>query len=214
MFDSKTSNKEKVSPEAAPAAGDAVHTCRHLAHRPAVLFLTGLSGAGKSTLAVGLETRLREAGVLTRVIDGDVLRTGLCRNLGYTEADRHENIRRAGELALHLADVGVVVIVALISPFRSDRAEAARRAQGKGIPFAEVFINSPLAVCERRDPKNLYKRARAGEIPCFTGIDSPYEPPLTPTLELRTDLETVGQSLDKLAALALELVQLREGRSH
>ncbi len=172
-----------------------------------VIFLTGLSGAGKSTLALGLQRRLREQQVLTSVVDGDDLRTGLCSDLGFSAEDRRENIRRAGELALYLADAGAVVIVALISPFSADRANAAERARKKGVPFAEVFVNSPLAVCERRDPKNLYKRARAGEISSFTGIDSPYEPPRSPALELHTDAETVAQSLDRLAAFALEFIQ-------
>lgn len=176
-----------------------------IAHTPAVLFLTGLSGAGKSTLAEGLEDRLRRAGVLATVVDGDKLRSGLCRDLTFSPEDRHENLRRATELALHLADVGAVVIVALISPFQSDRQAAAARAATQGIPFAEVFINAPLAVCERRDPKHLYRRARAGEITSFTGIDSPYEAPTAPALELRTDLESVGESLDKLTQFALTL---------
>jgi adenylyl-sulfate kinase len=179
-------------------------------HQPALIFLTGLSGAGKSTLASGLEQRLREDGVLTSIVDGDVLRTGLSSNLGFSDADRRENIRRATELALHLAEVGVVVIVALISPFQADRAAAGARAKAKGIPFAEIFVNAPLAVCERRDPKNLYKRARAGQIPQFTGIDSPYESPSTPSVELRTDLESVDQSLEKLTAFALRLVRPKE----
>ena len=174
-------------------------------HRPAILFLTGLSGAGKSTLASGLEERLVNRGVLATVVDGDILRTGLSSNLGYTSEDRQENIRRASELALHLAAVGAVVIVALISPFRADRAAAAERARARGISFAEVFINAPLAVCELRDPKKLYQRARAGQIKYFTGIDSPYEEPLAPTLELHTDRETVDESMNKLTALALGL---------
>lgn len=178
-------------------------------HRPAILFLTGLSGAGKSTLANGLHARLRAAGVLATVVDGDTLRGGLCRDLGYSPEDRHENLRRATELALHLADVGAVVIVALIAPFQSDRLNAARRAKEKNLPFAEVFINAPLAVCERRDPKNLYKRARAGQLTSFTGIDSPYEPPQAPDLDLHTNEDSVEQSLDKLAAFALNLARPR-----
>lgn len=174
-------------------------------HRAAIMFLTGLSGAGKSTLATGLAAELKCRGLLTSVVDGDVLRTGLSSNLGFSTEDRRENIRRASELALHLADVGAIVIVALISPFRVDRSAAAQRAQAKGIPFAEVFVNAPLAVCEQRDPKSLYKRARAGQIPAFTGIDSPYEAPLHPTLEIRTDLEAVPESLARLTALAVVL---------
>lgn len=184
-----------------PATQDAIRPV----HRPAILFLTGLSGAGKSTLASGLEKRLVGRGVLAAVVDGDVLRTGLSSNLGYTSEDRQENIRRASELALHLAAVGAVVIVALISPFRADRAAAAERARARGISFAEVYINAPLAVCELRDPKKLYQRARAGQIKSFTGIDSPYEAPLAPTLELHTDRESVDESMNKLTELALGL---------
>ncbi len=182
-----------------------------LEHRPGLVFLTGLSGAGKSTLASGLERRLKERGLLATIVDGDVLRAGLSSNLGFSDADRRENIRRATELALHLADVGAIVIVALISPFQADRVTAGTRAKAKGIPFAEVYVNAPLAVCERRDPKYLYKRARAGQIPNFTGIDSPYEPPVAPTLEIRTDLESVEQSLEKLTALTLQLVVSSRG---
>lgn len=176
-----------------------------LGHRGAVVWLTGLSGAGKSTLANALEQRLLSLGVLAAVIDGDVLRTGLNRDLGFSADDRRENIRRAGEVALHLARAGVVVAAALISPFREDRLAIARRMHETGVPFGEVLINAPLAACELRDPKGLYRRARAGEIKQFTGIDSPYEPPLAPDLELRTDLESVEQSLEKLSRLALVL---------
>jgi len=174
--------------------------------RPAVIFLTGLSGAGKSTLALGLVDRLRRREVLAGVIDGDVLRAGLCRDLGFSSADRHENVRRASELALHLADIGAVAVVALISPFRADREKVAARAGARGIPYAEIYINAPLAVCERRDPKNLYRRARAGEIRSFTGIDSPYEAPLAPALELHTDVETIEESVERLAAHVLGLI--------
>jgi bifunctional enzyme CysN/CysC len=178
-----------------------------LGHTGAVLWLTGLSGSGKSTLSGALEQRLFRSGVLPVVLDGDVLRAGLCRGLGFSEADRKENIRRAAEAALLLAQTGVVVITALISPFRADRRMIAERCQTLGVPFAEVFVNAPLAECERRDPKQLYRRARAGEIPRFTGIDSPYEAPESPTLELRTDLESVDASLEKLTALALRLAR-------
>jgi len=181
--------------------GQSANRVALLGHRGTVIWMTGLSGSGKSTLALELEKRLLRAGVLAAVLDGDILRTGLSRNLGFTPEDRRENLRRAVELAMHLADAGVVVIAALISPFRADRATAAKRAADRGIPFAEVFVNAPLAECERRDPKQLYKRARAGEIPLFTGIDSPYEAPLAP------DLESVGESVEKLADLALALAR-------
>ena len=181
-----------------------------LGHRGCIVWMTGLSGSGKSTLAQALEQRLLNSGILSAVLDGDVLRTGLSRNLGFTADDRSENLRRATELAIHLADAGVVVIAALISPFRADRALAAERAKERGVPFAEIFINAPLAECERRDPKQLYQKARAGKIPMFTGIDSPYEAPLAPDLELRTDRDSVDQSLEKLARLALGLARPEE----
>jgi len=142
------------------------HPERHalLGHRSAVLWLTGLSGAGKSTLATALERRLVARGVLATVIDGDLLRSGLSRDLGYAPEDRRENLRRATELALHLSAAGLVVIVALISPSRADRSEVARRMKETGIPFAEVFINTPLTVCERRD--RLRVSTRPTSRPC------------------------------------------------
>ena len=136
-----------------------------------------------------------------------MLRTGLCRGLGFSTEDRKENIRRAAEAALLLAETGAVVVTALISPFRENRRLAAELCAGRGVPFAEIFVNAPLAECERRDPKQLYKKARAGQIPSFTGIDSPYEPPLAPDLELRTDRESVEQSVEKLSKLVLNLVR-------
>ncbi len=184
-----------------------------LGHRGAVIWMTGLSGSGKSTLAQALEKRLLRSGVLAAVLDGDMLRAGLSRNLGFSEEDRRENLRRATELAMHLADAGVVVIAALISPFRADRAQIAEKARERAVPFAEVFVNAPLAECERRDPKQLYKKARAGQIPLFTGIDSPYEPPLAPDLELRTDRESVEQSVERIASLALNLARPPEAPS-
>ena len=178
-----------------------------LGHCGCIIWMTGLSGSGKSTLAQALEQRLLTSGILTAILDGDVLRTGLSRNLGFTPDDRSENLRRATELAIHLADAGIVVIAALISPYRADRAMAAERAKERGIPFAEIFINAPLAECERRDPKQLYKKARAGQIPQFTGIDSPYEAPLAPDLELRTDREPVSDSIERLTQAALSLAR-------
>ena len=178
-----------------------------LGHRGAVIWLTGLSGSGKSTLSTALEQRLFRAGILPAIVDGDVLRAGLCKGLGFSDSDRKENIRRPAEAALLLADAGAVVITALISPFRADRQLVAELCRTRGVPFAEVFVNASLAECERRDPKQLYARARAGQIPKFTGIDSPYEAPLAPTLELRTDLEPVEHSLEKLFTLASGLAR-------
>ena len=181
-----------------------------LGHRGCIVWMTGLSGSGKSTLAQALEQRLLNSGILSAVLDGDVLRTGLSRNLGFTADDRSENLRRATELAIHLADAGVVVIAALISPFRADRALAAERAKERGVPFAEIFINAPLAECERRDPKQLYKKARAGQIPQFTGIDSPYEAPMAPDMEIRTDRASVAESVERLAEMTLGLAKPSE----
>ena len=172
-----------------------------------MVWLTGLSGAGKTTLARGLEARLLERGILPAVLDGDVLRTGLSAGLGFSLPDREENVRRAAEAALLMARTGIVVIVALISPLRSGRERAAARAQSDGLPWAEVFVNAPLAVCEQRDPKGLYRKARAGEIHSWTGIDSPYEPPLAPSLELRTDRESIDSCVSQLTSLAVSLVR-------
>lgn len=173
----------------------------------AVFWLTGLSGAGKTTLATRLVERLRSADFPAAILDGDALRTGLSRDLGYGSADRRENIRRAGEAALLLAGAGVVPVAALISPFRAERAAVAARAREHGLPFAEIFVHADLGVCERRDPKGLYRRARAGEIRDLTGIDSPYEPPGAPDLELRTDRESVEESTEKLTQFALALLR-------
>ncbi len=181
-----------------------------LGHRGCIVWMTGLSGSGKSTLAQALEQRLLNSGVLCAILDGDVLRAGLSRNLGFSPDDRSENLRRATELAIHLAQAGVVVIGALISPFRTDRAMTAERAKDRGVPLVEVFVNAPLAECERRDPKQLYKKARAGQIQQFTGIDSPYEAPLSPDLEIRTDREQVSESVERLTRMTLELAQPEE----
>ena len=182
-----------------------------LGHRGGVVWLTGLPGSGKSTLASGLEQRLFAARVLSVVIDGDILRTGLCIGLGYSNEDRKENIRRAGESALLLAEAGAVAVVALISPFREDRARIAARTRALGFRFVEVYVNAPLAECERRDPKSLYKKARAGMISAFTGIDSPYEAPTEPDLELQTDRESPEQSLEKLTAATLTVFRPTAG---
>lgn len=178
-----------------------------LGHRSAILWLTGLPAAGKSTLATGLERELLRARVLPVVLDGDGLRTGLSRDLSFSTADRIEAMRRAAEAALLLATGGAVVIVALISPFREVRRQIAAQAQSRGIAFAEIYVNAPIAVCEQRDPKSLYRRARAGELHALTGVDAPYEAPEHPHLELRTDQETVAESLAKLLPFALTLAR-------
>jgi adenylyl-sulfate kinase len=172
-----------------------------------VIWLTGLSGAGKTTIARALETALQVEGRAVCVLDGDCLRRGLCSDLGFTPADRQENIRRVGEVARLFAEAGLICIVALISPYRQDR-ERARIAAGPG-NFLEVYINAPLAVCERRDPKGLYARARAGELPDFTGISAPYEPPMPPELELRTDQLDVTACVAQVRAALNNILRLR-----
>jgi adenylyl-sulfate kinase len=195
------------APEHAPEVNPGVTRAGLLGHEAAILWLTGLSGAGKSTLAAALDAELLRVRVLSVVLDGDLVRGGLSRDLGFGADDRRENIRRTGEAAGLVAAAGAVAIVALISPFRADRRQVGERARERGIRFAEIFVNAPLAVCEQRDPKALYRRARAGEIRDLTGIGSPYEAPVAPDLELRTDLETVPQSLEKLTQFALALVR-------
>jgi len=158
---------------------------------PAVLWMTGRSGAGKTTIARELELELRERGFLVGTLDGDDLRSGLCDDLGFSDADRSENNRRAAEVAHLMARAGLIVIVSLISPFRAGRAYA--RAQFDPAEFFEVHVDTPLDVAEQRDPKGLYRRARAGQIAQFTGIDSPYEAPESPEIRLDTVACSVGE---------------------
>jgi adenylylsulfate kinase len=165
-------------------------------HQSYVLWFTGLSGAGKSTLAQALELDLHRRGIRTYILDGDVLRTGLNQDLGFSPEDRRENIRRVGYAAKMLADAGVVVLVALISPFREDR-DHVRQLFRPG-EFIEVFVDCPIEVCEARDPKGLYQKALAGLIPEFTGISSPYEAPERPELHIRTDLEPLEASVVRI----------------
>ena len=160
-------------------------------HRSAILWFTGLSGAGKSTLANAVNQALFERGLATYVLDGDNVRHGLCRDLGFSDADREENIRRIGEVAKLFLDSGVIVLTAFVSPFRADR-DKARALVGEG-DFLEIFCSADLSVCEERDTKGLYAKARAGEIKEFTGISSPYEAPEHPELSVDTgagELET------------------------
>ncbi len=153
-------------------------------HEPRTLWLTGLSGAGKSTLAVALEVDLVDAGCACYVLDGDNVRHGLNRDLGFSPEDRKENIRRVAEVARLMNDAGLIVITAFISPYRADR-EMAREIIGPE-NFMEVYLSTPLAMCEERDPKGFYKRARQGGIAGFTGINAPYEAPLNPSLVVDT----------------------------
>ncbi|AYO21139.1 adenylylsulfate kinase [Vibrio owensii] len=165
--------------------------------KPAVLWFTGLSGAGKSTVAGALENRLAELGYHTYLLDGDNVRHGLCSDLGFSEQDRRENIRRIGELAKLMADAGLIVLSAFISPHRAER-QLVRDLLPEG-EFIEVFVNASLEVCEDRDPKGLYKKARAGEIPNFTGIDSEYQAPANPEI----DLPAGEKSVEELVELCL-----------
>ncbi|WP_431311113.1 adenylyl-sulfate kinase [Methylobacterium nigriterrae] len=174
-----------------------------LGQRPAIAWFTGLSGAGKSSIASAVDRALTARGRHSMVLDGDNLRLGLNRDLGFSARDRAENIRRAAETARLMAETGLIVIVSLISPFREER-ETAHRIAGD-IPFLEIFIDTPLAVCEARDPKGLYGRARSGAIPDFTGISAPYEAPAAPDLVITTHGRTVE---DSAAALIPELLRL------
>ena len=165
-------------------------------HRGAVVWLTGLSASGKSTVAVELERQLFERGCQTLMLDGDAVRQGLCSDLDFSEKGRHENIRRVGEVAKLFSKTGFICIAAFISPHRADRSKV-RQIMADGT-FIEVFVNAPLAVCEARDPKGLYARARAHEIKHFTGISAPYEAPLNPEVEIRTDKLTVPEAVAKV----------------
>ena len=161
--------------------------------RPCILWFTGLSGAGKSTVANALEQALYARGYHTYLLDGDNVRHGLNKNLGFTADDREENIRRIGEVAKLFVDGGTIVLTAFISPYRRDREQV--RALVDDGEFIEVFVDTPLDVCEDRDPKGLYKKARAGEIKHFTGIDDPYEAPDQPEITLRTDQNSIEESV-------------------
>ncbi|MFD1801974.1 adenylyl-sulfate kinase [Mixta tenebrionis] len=175
---------------------------RQHGHQGAVLWFTGLSGSGKSTVAGALEQALHQLGVSTYLLDGDNVRHGLCRDLGFSDADRRENIRRVGEVARLMVDAGLVVLTAFISPHRAER-QMVRELLAPG-QFIEVFVDTPLAVCEARDPKGLYKKARAGELPDFTGIDADYEAPARPEIQLD------GEQL--VTILTAQLLDLLRGR--
>lgn len=164
--------------------------------KPCLLWFTGLSASGKSTIANALDLALHQRGHHTFLLDGDNVRHGLCRDLGFSDKDRVENIRRVGEVSKLFTDAGLIVLSAFISPFASDR-NMVRRLFPEG-EFIEVFMDTPLATCEQRDPKGLYQKARSGEIRQFTGIDSPYEAPERPEIRLDTSVMTVDECVERL----------------
>jgi adenylylsulfate kinase len=169
-----------------------------LGHKSCTVWMTGLSGSGKSTIAVALEKELWDRGVHAFVLDGDNVRHGLNKDLGFSPEDRNENIRRIGEVAKLFTEAGVINVTAFISPYRADR-DLARGLMANG-DFIEVFVECPIEVCEQRDPKGLYKKARAGQIPEFTGISAPYEAPLKPEITVNTGTQSEAQSLATILA--------------
>ena len=175
-----------------------------LGHRGATLWFTGLSGSGKSTVAVALEGVLHDMGVLCYRLDGDNVRFGINKNLGFSEEDRAENIRRVGEISKLFVDSGVLVLSSFISPYLRDRELVRQIHEEAGMAFIEVFVDCSLEAAESRDPKGLYKKARAGEIKNFTGIDDPYEAPENAEIHLRTDKQTLEEEVTQI------LEQLRE----
>tara|TARA_B100000029_G_scaffold488379_2_gene544878 strand:- start:11505 stop:12191 length:687 start_codon:yes stop_codon:yes gene_type:complete len=170
--------------------------CAHKAQKPCILWFTGFSGSGKSTIANAVEHRLAELKQHTYLLDGDNVRHGLNKDLGFTDEDRIENIRRIGEMSKLFVDAGLIVVTAFISPFKAER-QLVRDLVDKG-EFFEVFMSTPLETCEERDPKGLYKKAREGKIKNFTGIDSEYEPPENPEVTLDTSTMTVEECVDRV----------------
>ena len=178
------------------------------AHKSIVVWFTGLSGSGKSTLANMVEKKLFETGIHTFSLDGDNIRKGLNNNLGFSKEDRRENLRRISEVAKLFVDSGTVVIASFISPLKADR-EVVKEIIGKE-NFVEVYVNTPLEICEKRDVKGLYKKARAGEIKNFTGIDAPYEAPENPDLEIRTNEEEAEKSAERIVVFLKKKLEIKE----
>jgi len=172
-------------------------------HRSAILWFTGLSGSGKSTLANAVNAALFDRGLTTYVLDGDNIRHGLCKDLGFSDSDREENIRRISEVSKLFLDAGVLVLTAFVSPFRADRANA--RALVKENDFIEIYCSADLETCEIRDTKGLYAKARTGQIKDFTGISSPYEAPESPELEINTGVETIENSVERVLSKLKDL---------
>lgn len=174
------------------------HRGKLLGQKGATLWFTGLSGSGKSTVAVALEGALYEAGRLSYRLDGDNIRLGINKNLGFSAEDRTENIRRIGEIAKLFVDTGVIALSSFVSPYREDRDTVRKLHEDAGMDFIEVFVDVPLDVAESRDPKGLYKKARAGEIKNFTGIDDPYEAPLNAEVILNSHVMSLNEEVDTL----------------
>ncbi len=177
-----------------------------MTQRGVTIWFTGLSGAGKTTISHAVGEKLRSQRRNIEILDGDIVRQNLTKGLGFSKEDRDENIRRIGFVSHLLTRNGVIVLVSAISPYREIREEVRQKIGD----FVEIYVNAPLAVCEERDVKGLYKRARAGEIKGFTGIDDPYEPPLNPEVECRTDLEELSESIGKVFAKLEELKYLSD----
>ncbi|MEH6588027.1 MAG: adenylyl-sulfate kinase [Halioglobus sp.] len=180
------------------------HRENTLGHKGATLWFTGLSGSGKSTVAVELEGTLHEMGVISYRLDGDNVRMGINKNLGFSADDRTENIRRIGEISKLFVDSGVVALSSFISPYRADRDQVRELHEAAGMDFIEVFVDCSLEAAESRDPKGLYKKARAGEIKNFTGIDDPYEAPRKPEIHLHSDQQTLAEEIAEILAVLRE----------
>ena len=180
------------------------HRGKILGHKGATLWFTGLSGSGKSTIAVELEGMLHEMGVLSYRLDGDNVRMGINKNLGFSAEDRTENIRRIGEVAKLFVDTGVVALSSFVSPYREDRDEVRKLHDEAGMDFIEIFVDCSLEAAESRDPKGLYKKARAGEIKNFTGIDDPYEAPEKPEIHLHSDQQSLAEEAGEILSALRE----------
>jgi len=174
------------------------HREQLLGHKGATLWFTGLSGSGKSTVAVELEGTLHQMGIVSYRLDGDNVRMGINKNLGFSAEDRSENIRRIGEVAKLFVDSGMIALSSFISPYREDRDNVRKLHEEAGMDFIEIFVDCSLEAAESRDPKGLYKKARAGEIKNFTGIDDPYEAPLNPEIHLHSDKQTLAEEVEEI----------------